>query len=270
MSDNNNNFYHGYDEQHNTNNDVFYNENTYLNSNDDLYNKTGNTNSFDHEDANNLYYDIRARKVINYDNFGFGAVSMETVWQMHPNAKLAGPIDARSRLIKMLIVAGIFLIIGFVFLSFYFSHDSAQNDHMNNSAAVQGEVQHILEGNKFPEHLLRIKSYKVLYKYYYEGVFYNGSDLLTLDQLQSIGLTNISSDNQGKKITAYADMKDPNYSWLVKENFIGRGFAFFIVFAVIAFIFVIIGLKRHSDCMTGRVAVYINETEKKVYQRITR
>lgn len=44
--------------------------------------------------------------------------------------------------------------------------------------------------------------------------------------------------------------------------------AFLVVFAVVGGIFFIIGIKMYYDCINGKVAVYINETEKKKYQRI--
>ena len=106
-------------------------------------------------------------------------------------------------MIKMCVVAAVFLIIGLLFLGFYISKDTAQ-------------VQHILVGNKFPESVLGIKSYNVIYKYSYEDSFYDGTDCLTLDQLHDIGLTNISSDMQGKIITTYADITNPKKSLLVK------------------------------------------------------
>lgn len=150
-----------------------------------------------------MYNDIRARHVLNYDNFGYEPVGMEAVRRMHPNAKLADPTDGRSRMIKMCVVAAVFLIIGLLFLGFYISKDTAQ-------------VQHILVGNKSPESVLGIKSYNVIYKYSYEDSFYDGTDCLTLDQLHDIGLTNISSDMQGKIITTYADITNPKKSLLVK------------------------------------------------------
>lgn len=219
-------------------------------------------------DAEINYNVIRAKGIVNYDNFGLDGTSMDAVQSMHPNAKYADASDARSRLTKMLIVAGVFLAVGLLFLSTYFSKDAEQTDMLKNSEQVQAQVQHILAGNKFPESVLGIKSYNVTYRYHYDTNYYGGMDELTLDQLHMVGLSNISSDEMGKYISVHVNKDDPKRSLLITENFIGRGFLFFFFFALIAAIFIVIGIKLYRDCMSGKTAVYTNEQGVKVYQKL--
>ncbi len=215
-----------------------------------------------------MYNDIRGRKVVNYDFFGFGAVSMETVRSMHPNARLAGPVEARSRLIKLLIVGGIILAIGLLYMGLYLSKDAAQTELLNNSEVVDAQLENVLPGQKFPESMLGIKSYDVSYRYHYIDNYYGDTDQLTLDQLHMVGLDKTSKKEDNIYIKINVDKNDPHRTLLIRENYIGRGSAFLAVFAVIAVIFFIAGFKRYSDCMSGKTAVYINETGKTIYQKI--
>ena len=266
--DPNNEFYNGYNSQ-NENNIGFY---TGYNDVPPETEQGGMKDPFTSSgisDEERLYQTVRTRNISNYSFFGFGPVSMETVRQLYPNAKLASPADAMSRLIKAGIVALIALVIGIIFIVVYSGKDAKQTEFMENISVAPGVVQHILDGNKFPERLLGIKSYQVLYTYVVDGTTYKGSDLLTLDQLQSIGLPNgISSQNMGKEITVYVNKTDSTDTMLAKENYMGRGWLFFGIFAIIAAAFFCVGIKQYSDCISGKTAVFTNENLQKKYQRI--
>ena len=139
---------------------------------------------------------------------------------------------------------------------------------MDNGSTVQGTVNHILDGNKFPERMLGIKSYEIVYTYNYDGRNDRGGDTVTLDQLSESGLPRLSHESMGRKVTVHFERSEPARSILVMENYVGRGWLFFGFFAVIAIVVFCIGIKRYSDCVSGKTAVYINECEKKRYKRI--
>lgn len=215
-----------------------------------------------------LYEDVKNRHVLNYDNFGFSPVGMEAVRAMHPNARLATPIDAKSRLLKLVIAAVIVFVLGLIPVFICVGKEAEQNILLDNMVTAEAEVLDMSIGDKMPEKLVNIKSYYVAYFYTFNDRHYHGSQQLTRDQLYAIGLSNLTSESKGRIVTVMINSRNPEQSILIKDNYIGRGFLMFSPFVLVALVLFIMGGVRYQSCMTGKTAVYENEVGKKKYQKI--
>ncbi len=210
----------------------------------------------------------------DYDHLSNSVVTMETLRNYYPDAKLASPTDARERLLKMAVHAIILTVIGLIFALFGISSDSQQTRFMADAAKAEGSLSMILPVVQFPEVMLDEDCYSVIYKYEYNGTTYRDSRIMTEKQMQNITLitpeqTGENSDEKPKsKLQVYVNKDNPSESMLTKSNDLRNGWFYWAVFGVAAVVPVIVGIKRYYDCMSCKTAVYINRKNKKKYQNL--